>query len=146
LLARGDCPDHRELWIVDYKTGVAGALRSQPKSLRKQLTEGNGVQICIYALALRQLGWGEIYLSLLSRETDLAAPQLSIADIALQDGIWKELARMEETGIFGMLGEIRSEFTFTGVYPVATLAVDKDFLRDKWRRTHPAFAGLESDE
>jgi hypothetical protein len=53
---------------------------------------------------------------------------------------------MQENGVFGMLGEIRSAFTFTGVYPLATLAIDKDFLRDKWRRTHPAFAGIEQDE
>lgn len=146
LLARGGDPDSRELWIVDYKTGVAAALKPQRTALRKQLTEGNGVQICIYALALRQRGWRDIYVSLLTRETDLAAPQLNLADIEAHDGIWKEIARMQETGVFGMLGDIRSEFTFTGVYPLATLAIDKDFLRDKWRRTYPAFAGIESDK
>lgn len=146
LLARGDDPDSRELWIVDYKTGLAPALKSQRNALRKQLTDGNGVQICIYALALRRLGWREIYASLLTRETDLDAPQLNLGDILAHDIIWKEIARMQENGIFGMLGEIRSAFTFTGVYPLATLAIDKDFLRDKWRRTHPAFAGIESEE
>jgi hypothetical protein len=53
---------------------------------------------------------------------------------------------MEETGVFGMLGELRSKFTFTGIYPLATLAVDKDFLREKWRRTHPALAGDDFNE
>ena len=146
LLARGDDSDSRELWIVDYKTGVASALKPQRNALRRQLTEGNGVQICVYALALRQAGWREIYASLLTRETDLSAPQLSLGDIEAHDGIWREIARMQENGIFGMLGEIRSAYTFTGVYPLATLAIDKDFLRDKWRRTHSAFAGIESDE
>ena len=146
LLARGNDSDSRELWIVDYKTGLAPALRSQKDALRRQLTEGHGVQICIYALALRQFGWREIYAGLLTRETDLSAPQLSLSDISAHDGIWKELVRMQQTGIFGMLGEIRSAYTFTGVYPLATLAIDKDFLRAKWRRTHPAFAGIESDE
>jgi hypothetical protein len=47
---------------------------------------------------------------------------------------------MEKTGIFGMLGEIRSEFTFTGDYPLATLPIDQFLLRDKWEHTHPAFA------
>lgn len=146
LLARGNDPDSRELWIVDYKTGVAPALKPQRSALRKQLNDGNGVQICIYALALRQPKWRDIYASLLTRETDLEAPQLRLDDIEAHDSIWKEIARMQANGIFGMVGEIRSAFTFTGVYPLATLAIDKDFLRDKWRRTHPAFAGIESDE
>ena len=46
----------------------------------------------------------------------------------------------------GMLGELRSKYIFTGIYPLATLAIDKDFLREKWRRTHPAFAGEEFTE
>ncbi len=85
-------------------------------------------------------------MSLLTRETDLKQPQASRNDIEAQGDIWKGIARMEETGIFGMLGELRSKFTFTGIYPLATLALDKDFLREKWRRTHPAFAGAESNE
>lgn len=148
ILARADGTDVRELWIVDYKTGLAAALKSKPNALRKQLAEGNGVQVCIYALALRRFEASEIYVSLLTRETDLTGPQLNLADVTAQDGIWKEIAQMEANGIFGMLGEIRSAYRFTGVYPLATLAIDKDFLRDKWRRTHPAFAGIEveSDE
>jgi hypothetical protein len=39
-----------------------------------------------------------------------------------------------------MLGELRSEFTFTGTYPLATLAIDRDLLKQKWERTHSAFA------
>ena len=55
-------------------------------------------------------------------------------------GIWNEIARMQRTGIFGMLGELRSDFTFTGTYPLATLGIDRDLLEAKWERTHPAFA------
>jgi hypothetical protein len=135
-----------EVWIVDYKTGLATALKPHRTALRKQLAEGNGVQICIYALAFRDLGWSEVYVSLLTRETDLDQPQANRDDIEAQGEIWKEIARMEETGIFGMLGELRSKYTFTGIYPLATLAIDKDFLREKWRRTHPAFAGEEFTE
>jgi len=135
-----------ELWIVDYKTGLATALKPHRTALRKQFTEGNGVQICLYALAFRELGWRNVYVSLLTRETDLEQPQANLADIEAQAEIWKEIAGMEETGIFGMLGELRSKFTFTGIYPLATLAIEKDFLREKWRRTHPAFAGEEPNE
>lgn len=145
VLARGD-GSTKELWIVDYKTGMATALKPHRSALRKQLAEGNGVQICIYALAFRDLGWRDVYASLLTRETDLSQPQANLSDIEAQTEIWKGIARMEETGVFGMLGELRSKFTFTGIYPLATLAIDKDFLRDKWRRTHPAFAGDDFNE
>jgi hypothetical protein len=145
LLARDNNPGD-QLWIVDYKTGIASALKSHRAALRKQLADGNGVQICIYALAFRDLGWGDIDLSLLTRETNLQQPQANLSDILAQGEIWKEIARMEESGIFGMLGELRSKFSFTGIYPLATLAIDKDFLREKWRRTHPAFAGDDDTE
>jgi hypothetical protein len=145
VLARGDASAN-ELWIVDYKTGLATALKPHRTALRKQFADGNGVQICLYALAFRDLGWRDIYVSLLTRETDLEQAQANLSDIEAQAEIWKEIARMQETGIFGMLGELRSKFTFTGIYPLATLAIDKDFLREKWRRTHPAFAGEELTE
>lgn len=145
LLARGDVSTN-ELWIVDYKTGMATALKPHRTALRKQLADGDGVQICIYALAFRDLGWRDIYVSLLTRETDLEQPQASLSDIEAQAEIWKGIARMEKTGVFGMLGELRAKFTFTGIYPLAALAIDKDFLREKWWRTHPAFAGDEFNE
>jgi hypothetical protein len=145
VLARSNAAAE-ELWIVDYKTGLATALKPHRPALRKQFTEGNGIQICLYALAFRELGWRDVYVSLLTRETDLEQPQANLDDIEAQTEIWKEIARMEETGIFGMLGELRSKYTFTGIYPLATLAIDKDFLREKWRRTHPAFAGEEASE
>jgi hypothetical protein len=145
VLARSNASAN-ELWIVDYKTGLATALKPHRTALRKQFTEGNGVQICLYALAFRDLGWRDVYVSLLTRETDLEQPQAKLSDIEAQAEIWKGIARMEETGIFGMLGELRSKYTFTGIYPLATMAIDKDFLREKWRRTHPAFAGEEFTE
>ena len=127
-----------EIWIVDYKTGEAKPLRSGTRELRKQLIAGEGVQICIYALALRNDS-SDICASLLTREGDLER-QVSLDDIVAANKLWEEIARMEKSGIFGMLGEIRSEFTFTGDYPLATLPIDKYLLTEKWERTHPAFA------
>ena len=136
-----DREDANHAWIIDYKTGEADPLKSKPEKFRKQLTSGDGVQICIYALALRQ-DFNHIDASLLTRHAILQ-PQVSLVDIVAANELWKEIARMERTGIFGMLGEIRSEFTFTGTYPLATLSIDKYLLRDKWERTHPAFAKQE---
>lgn len=130
--------DTNEVWIIDYKTGEAKPLASKPPDLRKQLIAGDGIQICIYLLALRER-CSEMLASLLTRDAALA-PQVSLDDVTSQNEIWGELAQMETTGIFGMLGELRSEFRFTGTYPLATLAIDKDLLRQKWEQTHPAFA------
>jgi hypothetical protein len=136
ILARDERAD--EIWIVDYKTGEAKPLRSGARELRKQLIGGEGVQICIYALAFRD-DFIDICASLLTREADLER-QVSLDDIVAANELWEEIVRIEKTGIFGMLGEIRSEFTFTGDYPLATLPIDQFLLRDKWEHTHPAFA------
>ena len=136
ILARGKRP--QEIWIVDYKTGEAEPLKSGPNRLRRQLIAGEGVQICVYALALRR-DFREISASLLTRDANLEL-QLGLAEIVTHDEIWKEIVRIQRTGIFGMLGEIRSDFKFTGTYPLATLAVDRDLLKEKWERAHPAFA------
>jgi PD-(D/E)XK nuclease superfamily len=136
ILVRDEHAD--EIWIVDYKTGEAKPLRSGTRELRKQLIGGEGVQICIYALALRG-DFIDICASLLTREGDLER-QVRLDDIVAVNELWEEIVRMEKSGIFGMLGEIRSEFTFTGDYPLATLPIDKYLLTEKWERTHPAFA------
>ena len=128
-----------EIWIVDYKTGEAEPLKSTPDGLRKQLIAGDGVQTCIYALALRRDFTG-ICTSLLTRDSANLEQQLTFRDIVAHKEIWNEIARMQRTGIFGMLGELRSDFTFTGTYPLATLGIDRDLLEAKWERTHPAFA------
>jgi hypothetical protein len=136
LLARND--QAQELWIVDYKTGNAEPLKSNAEQLRKQLVRGDGIQICIYALALQNV-CRNICSSLLTRDANFEHT-ITLDDIVAQNEIWREIARMQDTGIFGMLGELRSEFTFTGIYPLATLEIDKDLLKQKWERTHPPFA------
>jgi hypothetical protein len=136
------------LWVIDYKTGKRSSLRSSQwksaEDIRQgviaKLLKGDGVQVALYALALHQLGAEDIGISLLARGLDLAAPQLTLQEIAAHEQIWRELADMQRTGVFGMRGFIRSEFGFTGDYPLATLPVDYDLLETKWPLTHPGFA------
>ena len=143
-----------DLWVVDYKTGKRKSLRSSQwrseedirKGVLKQLLKGEGVQVALYALALRQLGARNIGISLLTRGLDLSAPQLALPQIACHDQVWRELADMEKSGVFGMRGAIRSEFSFAGAYPLATLPVDYDVLEAKWTLTHPAFATESAEE
>jgi hypothetical protein len=50
---------------------------------------------------------------------------------------------MQETGVFGMLGPVHADFGFTAAYPLATLPLDTDLLKEKWALTHPAFVEQE---
>jgi hypothetical protein len=59
--------------------------------------------------------------------------------------IFQELGRMQQTGVFGMRGPLRSDWSFTRAYPLATLAVENDILEQRWELTHPALAKEEED-
>ena len=52
---------------------------------------------------------------------------------------------MQESGVFGMRGALRTEFGFRGDYPLATLAIDEEILAEKWSLTHPDFADAEDE-
>jgi len=135
------------LWVVDYKTGNYKALPTsgnRAEALRKMLLKGEGVQICVYALALHGRGASEVSASILSRSTDDLVPQIGLEEIVAQEPIWTELAQMAETGHFGMRGALRSEFNFTDDYPIATLAIDPDTLEQKWESAHPGLAEIFS--
>jgi hypothetical protein len=156
ILARSKPNDSRmadaNIWIVDYKTGntkpltVSGKTpESRSEKLRKKLVDGDAVQLGLYGLAARELGAADVDLSILSQRTELNRPQLAIDTLAEQKDFWDELFQMQETGIFGLRGLIRNEFGFNPDYPLATIPIDKEFLDEKWVRTHPAFAIDEDD-
>lgn len=138
----------KNLWLVDYKTGSKKGLVSsrwrtpadRTAGVRKKLQSGAAVQLGLYSLAAKSLDAKEVALGILSPLVDPARPQLQLSDIAAHPDFWAELYRMQETGIFGMLGPVQSEFSFTGTYPLATLGIDPDLLKEKWALTHPAFA------
>jgi hypothetical protein len=141
-----------DIWIVDYKTGNKKALTATGRTpearfaaMRKKLVRGDAIQLGLYGLAARELGASGIKLSLLSPLTELERPQLALVDLAAHIDFWKELHRMQETGIFGLRGPIRSQFSFAADYPLATLPIDKEFLQEKWTLTHPPFAEEEDD-
>jgi hypothetical protein len=120
-------------WLVDYKTGNRQPLRA------RDLAAGVGVQLALYALALRAAGAREVGLSLLTPGVPLDAPQLTLTELDSLEGLWRGLLRMQETGVFGMHGGLREEFGYRGDYPLATLAIDEEILAEKWVRTHPDF-------
>src|SRR5262249_3502087 len=140
------------LWIVDYKTGNVKSLSVSARTpearlarLRQKLVRGDAIQLGFYGLAAREQGATDVQLSILSLRTDLDKPQLVLDDLAGEIEFWREVHRMQETGIFGLRGAIRNEFAFHADYPLAVLPIDKEFLDEKWVLTHPAFADEEDD-
>jgi len=144
---------YKDLWVVDYKTGRQRGFNlkelrrkdSSKRRFRKQLIEGRGVQLALYALAVHALGADEVQLTLLSPVEQLE-PQFHLADVLAQKDFWSELQRMQETGVFGMLGPIHADFGFITKYPLATLPIDTDLLKDKWLLTHPALVLEEKEQ
>jgi hypothetical protein len=137
---------YEDLWVVDYKTGRQRGFSlkhlrgkdTQERKFRKQLIEGRGVQLALYALAVHALGAQQVQLTLLSPPEQLER-QFCLADALAQKDFWSELHRMQQTGVFGMLGPVHADFGFVEKYPFATLPIDIDLLAEKWAMTHPAF-------
>lgn len=137
-----------ELWIVDYKTGNKKSLtpksrkKDDPRSPRvlKSVLKGDALQLALYTLAAQQLGAQRVGVSLFSPIIAKPEPQLADEDFADCGPAFRELARMQATGIFGMKGPLRSAFTFTKNYPLATLAIEPEILDERWELTHPDLA------
>jgi PD-(D/E)XK nuclease superfamily len=144
---------YEDLWVVDYKTGRQRGFSlkelrrkdTPERKFRKQLIEGRGVQLALYALAVHALGAKHVQLTLLSPAEQLEL-QFHLGDVVAQKDFWRELRRMQETGVFGMLGAVHSDFGFVRNYPLATLPIDTDLLKAKWGLTHPAFVFEEEEE
>ena len=128
-----------DAWLVDFKTG-------QRKGLSlAHLAGGDGVQLALYALALRAAGARAVGLSLLTPGAPLDAPQLTLADLDTLAPLWRGLWQMQESGVFGMRGALREEYGYRRDYPLATLAIDEEILTEKWTLTHPDFASAEEE-
>ena len=127
-------PECEDAWIVDFKTGNRKALSA------KKLAAGDGLQLALYALALHERGARTVGASVLTPDLELDLPQLTLIDFTTQPALWRGLFEMQERGVFGMRGALRSEFAFNADYPLATLAIDEDVLEQKWEITHPEFA------
>jgi hypothetical protein len=156
ILARGEGTNaglgFPELWIVDFKTGRQRAfdLRARNKQesteekFHKQLVDGKGVQLALYALAAHALGAAQARLTLLASIGEMES-QFRLDDALAQKDFWQALYGMQESGVFGMAGRVHNNFGFARAYPLATLPVDTDLLREKWALTHPALV-TETEE
>jgi hypothetical protein len=141
-----------DLWIVDYKTGAKKALASAKQdadgrrpALRKKLLDGSALQLGLYTLAASALGAQRTEVSLLSPLVRRLEPQISGDEFSSEADIFAELARMQQTGVFGMHGPLRAAYRFMDDYPLATLAIDPDIIEQRWELTHPALVRDEED-
>jgi hypothetical protein len=145
--------DTDEVWILDYKTGANKKALAPPREdtekrksqLHKKILDGSALQLALYGLAARQLGARQVFLSLVSPAVKPVVPQLSVEQMDAEADVFRELARMQQSGIFGMYGSLRSAWTFTRAYPLATLAIEPEILDERWELTHPALAKEEED-
>ena len=124
-----------DLWIIDYKTGAKKALATAKQdasgrraALKKKLLDGSALQLGLYALAVSALGAQRTEVSLLSPLVRQLEPQICGDEFSSEADIFSELARMQQTGIFGMHGPLRSSYRFADEYPLAMLAIDPDIL------------------
>lgn len=126
-------PSPDERWVVDFKTG-----RKKPLAPAK-VAQGDGLQLALYALAVEHHGATDVGISRLTPALHLDNPQVKLSDVGRDElqPLWRGLARMAATGIFGQLGTLRDEYSFDDPHPLATLRIDPDLLARKWALTHP---------
>lgn len=123
--AAGDAFLETPLWIIDFKTGAAQALKWE------RLLRGEGVQLALYALALYGFGYKNSVVSILGRDM-LLYPQLHLNDLLTFTELWEGLAVLSSSGVFG-----QARKPTTSDHPLAMLAIDADILKKKWQLTHP---------
>jgi hypothetical protein len=140
LLAQQPRADAGTLWVLDFKTG-----RMKVKLTGKNLAKGTGVQVALYALALQSLGAADVTASLVRLGEPVEAG-LKHDEVVGATAVWETLCAMQDTGVFGMIGELRPEFGLPRTYPLATLPINLDVLEKKWALTHPKLQPEEDEE
>ncbi|MDP0498265.1 MAG: PD-(D/E)XK nuclease family protein [Verrucomicrobiota bacterium JB024] len=137
ILHEGPDPENAPgaAWLIDYKTGSRKPLTA------KRFSEGDGLQLGLYSLALRQLGFSPVTASLLVPGEPLK-PQLTDADVQAANALLMAVSAVHQSGTLGHRGAFRDRFSFSGHYPLATLVIGPAILKGKWLLTHP---GLDPD-
>jgi RecB family exonuclease len=113
--------------VVDYKTGAA------PSLTPATLAAGQGVQLLLYALALRGRGLNDVAVAAASPGNPIE-PRSELGEWLADERVAGALAaigRMQATAVFGVAGDPRAEFGYCPAYPLAWLPVNAEVLRRK---------------
>lgn len=116
--------------VADYKTG-----RSKPLDLTS-LKKGDGIQVALYAILMKALGWQNVNPAYVVAEHPFSPGQLPTVFMEETISIWQSLVFMQETGRFGMRGDMDGEYTHTMPLPMATLRIEPEILNAKWKLSH----------
>ncbi len=111
------------LWILDFKTG-----KTPPLSLAKVQKDGTGLQIALYALALRSLGFQQVYCSVV-RPKEALEPQLCLTDLDELEEIYSKMEALLQKGTFGL--QPLPYTTSQSPYPIAFLPIPDSILEAK---------------
>jgi hypothetical protein len=117
------------VFVVDYKTG-------KDPNIATILRDGRGIQLALYAHAALAWGAQRVDAAWFTPHATDEMVHLPFEELEKIQPILSTLGRMLRTGIFGMRGELRSEFAFRSPMPLATLAIPQDILEAKWKLTH----------
>lgn len=133
-----DDPEHpASALVIDFKTGGDTALR------RDDLSKGKGLQLVLYGGTLADLFQCEVSLCLLKSDDHDLLTQLTIAPGEDPSGLLPGLIALGKRGVFGFVGEVRSEYAFVGDYPMALVPPPSEIAEVKWARTHPLLSREE---
>ena len=148
----------RKLWIIDFRqTGNKRSLdseepRKERRSARaarpqKSVVKGEATQLALYALAAKQLGAGQVDLSILSPAIVKPEAQLHDDDFADCANAFAELARMQETGSLRAEGGARcaARSLSPKTTTLATLSIGPEIIDDQLG-THPSGSGRRRGE
>ena len=105
------------------------------------MAQGKGLQLALYALAFRSLGYDNILVSILGPNASHLEPQMDIDGILELTDLWEGFARVSYSGVLGCRPPQVGHPSVWDI-PLATLAIDPTILSKKWLLTHPKLPPL----
>ncbi len=118
------------VWIIDFKTGGDSSLK------KSSIKKGKGLQLILYGLALKSMGFQDISMSILLPNNSIE-PQIHISDLEILDELCRAISNILNKGILGIKGPMKNEYNYSLNYPLATLTIDDEILSEKWKISHP---------
>ncbi|MEO6053928.1 MAG: hypothetical protein ABIP97_07960, partial [Chthoniobacterales bacterium] len=109
--------------------------RSKPLDIRS-LKKGEGIQVALYGMLIHALGVTDVTAGYVIPEHPFTSDQLTLQTINGEQKIWRTLADMQDTGVFGMRRVVRAEYVRALPLPLATLHIPEETLQLKWELTH----------